>query len=218
MKIIKSFRKTLSMKMDETGKLIVKAPFFVNKKTIDEFIDKNAKWIETRKNSILMRYKEFKEWEKFYYFWEEYELKFDEENNNMYFDGMNFYLHKKHKAKVREKLVALYKLEAKKYITKKAKEIADKNNLKYKVLKITSAKTRWWSCSSTKNMNFSFRLIQAPIKTIDYVIMHELAHLKVMNHSKKFWDLVDTISKNMYPWDYKNHKKWLNEHWEKLIY
>lgn len=204
--------------MDETWKLIVKAPFFVNKKTIDEFIDKNARWIEKRKNSILMRYKDFKEWEKFYYFWEEYELKFDEENEKMYFDGMNFFIHKKHKDKVKEKLIAFYKLEAKKYVTKKAEEIATKNKLKYKALKITSAKSRWGSCSSTKNMNFSFRLIQAPVKTIDYVIIHELAHLKVMNHSKKFWDLVDTISKSIYPWDYKIHKKWLNDHWEKLIY
>jgi len=204
--------------MDETGKLIVKAPFFVNKKTIDDFVNKNTAWIEKRKNSILMRYKEFKQWEKFYYFWEEYELKFDEENEKMYFDWMNFYINKKHKNIVKEKLIDFYKKEAKKYIWEKAKEIATKNNLKFKALKITSAKTRWGSCSSTKNMNFSFRLIQAPIKTIDYVIMHELAHLKVMNHSKKFWDFVDTISKSMYSWDYKNHKKWLNDHWEKLIY
>lgn len=218
MKIIKSFRKTLSLKMDETGKLIVKAPFFANKKTIEDFINKNSWWIEERKNNILKRFKEFKEWEKFYFFWEEYELKFDEENENIYFDGMNFYLHKKYKNKVKEKFIVFYKFEARKYIEKKAVEIAETNELKFVALKITSAKTRWGSCTSKQNLNFTFRLIRAPIKIIDYVIIHELAHLKEMNHSRKFWNLVDSISKSLYPWDYRNYKKWLNENWDKIMY
>jgi predicted metal-dependent hydrolase len=89
-------------------------------------------------------------------------------------------------------------LEAKKYISKRTKEIAEISNLKFNILKITSAKTRWGSCTSKQNVNFSYRIILAPIKTIDYVIIHELAHLKEMNHSKKFWFLVDTISKSLY--------------------
>jgi predicted metal-dependent hydrolase len=218
MKIIKSFRKTLSMKMDETGKLIVKVPYFVNKKTIEDFINKNKSWIEEKKQNVLERFREFKEWEKFFFFWEEYGLIFDEENNNIYFDGLNFYLHKKHKNIVKEKLIIFYKLEAKKHIEKRAIEIAQINNLKFNTLKITSAKTRWGSCTSKQNVNFSYRLILAPMKTIDYVIIHELAHLKEMNHSKKFWLLVDNMSKSLYPWDYKNYKKWLGENWNKLMY
>lgn len=218
MKIIKSFRKTLSMKMDETGKLIVKVPLFANKKTIEDFINRNKTWIEERKKNILQRVKEFKEWEKFFFFGEEYELKFDEENNQIYFDGLNFYLHKKYKDIVKQKLIIFYKLEAKKYISKRTKEIAEISNLKFNILKITSAKTRWGSCTSKQNVNFSYRIILAPIKTIDYVIIHELAHLKEMNHSKKFWFLVDTISKSLYHWDYKNYKKWLGDNWNKLMY
>jgi predicted metal-dependent hydrolase len=126
-------------------------------------------------------------------------LIFDEENNNIYFDGLNFYLHKKHKNIVKEKLIIFYKLEAKKHIEKRAIEIAQINNLKFNTLKITSAKTRWGSCTSKQNVNFSYRLILAPMKTIDYVIIHELAHLKEMNHSKKFWLLVDNMSKSLYP-------------------
>lgn len=218
MKIIKSFRKTLSMKIDETGKLIVKVPLFANKKTVEDFINRNKAWIEEKKQNVLQRLKEFKEWEKFFFFGEEYELKFDEENEKIYFDGLNFYLHKKHKNIVKQKLIIFYKLEAKKYINKRTKEIAEMNNLKFNSLKITSAKTRWGSCTSKQNVNFSYRIIWAPIKTIDYVIIHELAHLKEMNHSKNFWHLVDTISKSLYPWDYKNYKKWLGDNWNKLMY
>ncbi|MFK7779682.1 MAG: SprT family zinc-dependent metalloprotease [Candidatus Gracilibacteria bacterium] len=206
------------MKIDETGKLIIKAPYFVNKKTINDFVDKNASWVEERKNNLLKRLKNYKEGEKFYFFGDEYELKFDDVNENIYFDGRNFHLHKKNKKIVKEKLIIFYKLEARKYIEKKVLEIAEKNKLKFDTLKITSAKTRWGSCTSKQNVNFTFRLIQAPIKTIDYVIIHELAHLKEMNHSKKFWDLVDTMSKKLYPGDYKIHKKWLNDNGDKLMY
>jgi hypothetical protein len=69
--------------------------------------------------------------------------------------------------------------------------------LKFENLKINSATTRWGSCNSKKNINFSFRLILAPKTSIDYVIIHELAHLKELNHSEKFWNLVDFYCKEV---------------------
>ena len=218
MKIIKSFRKTISMKIDEAWELIIKAPFFMSKKMIEEFINKNKNWIELKKEQVLERIKNYKEWEKFYYFWDEYELKFEWEYKKIEFDWLNFYLSKKYKNKADILFSDFYKKEAKKYIEKRINEIAKQNNLDFNKLKITSAKTRWWSCTSQKNINFSYRLIMAPIKTIDYVIVHELAHLKHMNHSKKFWDYVSEMMIWLYPWDYKIHKKWLNDHWNKLIF
>jgi len=218
MKVIKSLRKSISMKIDEAGKLVVKAPIFTSKKTIEEFVDKNKSWVEERTNEVLDRIKEFREWEKFYFFWEEYELIFDNKNDKLYFDWMNFYLNKIHKWSVNEKLIEFYKLEAKQYISKRINEIATANSLDFNWLRITSAKTRWWSCTSKRNINFTYRLIMAPIKVIDYVIIHELAHLNEMNHSKKFWDTVEKISIKMYPWDYKIHRKWLKDNGNKLMY
>jgi predicted metal-dependent hydrolase len=108
---------------------------------------------------------------------------------------MIFHLDKKYKSKAPELFANFYKLEAKKYINNRINIIAEKNNLMFNNLKITSAKTRWGSCTSAKNINFSYRLIMAPIKTIDYVIVHELAHLTHMNHSKDFWNLVEKMMK-----------------------
>ena len=218
MEIIKSFRKTLTMKIDKTGKLIVKAPFFTSKKTIEDFINKNKNWIDERKNDLLDKIREFKEWEKYFFFWDQYELIFDNKNDKIFFDWMNFYLNKKHKNIIKEKLTDFYKYEAKKFITKRINEIAEINWLKFNGLKITSARTRWGSCTSKKNINFSYRLIMAPIKTIDYVIIHELAHLKEMNHSKKFRDLVSDFSLKLYPWNFKIHRKWLKDNGNKLMY
>lgn len=218
MKIIKSFRKTITMKIDEAWELIVKAPFFMSKKMIEDFINKNKKWIEKRKNQVLERIKKYNHLDKFLYFWDEYELKYIGDSKKIEFDWMNFTLSKKYKDSASKLFADFYKVEARKYIEKRIDIIAKQNNLKFNNLRITSAKTRWGSCTSQKNINFSYRLAMAPIKTIDYVIVHELAHLTEMNHSKKFWSLVDEMMKWLYPWDYKIHQNWLKIHWNKLIF
>lgn len=216
MKIIKSLRKTISMKIDEAWELIVKAPRFVSKKRIEEFVEKNKKWIEDKKKNVLTTIKKYTDWEKFLFFWDEYKLKYSWKYEEIYFDGIHFYLSKKYKVVAKERFENFYRLEAKKYIPNRVKEIAQKNKLKFNRVTITSAKTRWGSCTSTSNLNFSYRLIMAPLKTIDYVIVHELAHLKEMNHSKKFRNLVEKMMLDLYPWDYKIHQKWLDDNVDKM--
>lgn len=61
----------------------------------------------------------------------------------------------------------------------------------YNRVRIKDVKTRWGSCSSKSNLNFSWKLFIIPERLLDYVIVHELAHLKQMNHSKEFWDIVE---------------------------
>ncbi len=99
-----------------------------------------------------------------------------------------------------------YKKKAKNYIPNRVIELADIFWFKFNIIKITSAKTRWGSCTSKKNLNFSYRLILCPKEVIDYVICHELSHLKHMNHSRNFWNEVS----NMMP-DYKEHDRWLKK-------
>jgi predicted metal-dependent hydrolase len=80
-----------------------------------------------------------------------------------------------------------------------------------KQVKITSARTRWGSCSPDGTLNFTWRLVMAPLDVIDYVVVHELVHLRVKNHSRKFWKAVEEI---MPGW--RLQRKWLREHGEKL--
>ena len=72
---------------------------------------------------------------------------------------------------------------------------------------IRNQKTRWGSCSSRKNLNFNYKLAYMPQEIMDYVVVHELAHLQHMNHSQEFWQLVE-----QYIPDYKERRKWLKEH------
>lgn len=79
-----------------------------------------------------------------------------------------------------------------KYIEPKVAFYADlMGNLKYNKVRVKYAKSLWGSCSSTGNLSFNVRLIHYPPAVIDYVIVHELAHLVHRNHSKDFWDFVE---------------------------
>ena len=69
-------------------------------------------------------------------------------------------------------------------------------------VKITGARTRWGSCSGRGNLNFSWRLMLADEREIDYVVVHELAHLREMNHSPRFWAVVEAVMP-----DYRERKK-----------
>lgn len=75
-----------------------------------------------------------------------------------------------------------------------------------KSIKLKYNQSNWGSCSTNKNINISSRLLFAPQKVIDYVIIHELAHLKEMNHSERFWNIVHSIMP-----DYKSKEKWLKD-------
>lgn len=87
--------------------------------------------------------------------------------------------------------VALYKAKAKEYLQLKCQLFSRKMGIRYGSVKINSARTRWGSCNSKGDINFSFRLIFAPEELIDYVVVHELAHIKEMNHSPNFWAIVE---------------------------
>ncbi|MBQ2802603.1 MAG: M48 family metallopeptidase [Lachnospiraceae bacterium] len=81
----------------------------------------------------------------------------------------------------------------------------------YTSITIRDQKSRWGSCSSRGTLSFNYRLIFAPLKVLDYVVVHELCHLTHMNHSKDFWNMVETVMP-----DYKIYKTWLREHGAEL--
>ena len=89
-----------------------------------------------------------------------------------------------------------YRLEAKAYLPNRLEKLAKSYGLVYKKIKINNAKTRWGSCSSENNINLSLQLMRLPDYLIDYVILHELAHTKVKNHSTQFWCFLDALTEN----------------------
>ena len=95
---------------------------------------------------------------------------------------------------------------AKEIIVARVKHWAPVLDLEYRRVFIKDQRTLWGSCSGRKNLNFNWRLAAAPPEALDYVVIHELCHLREMNHSKKFWDLVRAACP-----DYKVRRRWLRD-------
>lgn len=117
----------------------------------------------------------------------------------------------KEKTPYERRLEAPYRQAAKEYIPKRVAFFANELGVTYGTVTIRDQKTRWGSCSSKGNLSFNWRLILAPPKVLDYVVVHELCHRKEMNHSSRFWTLVESIMP-----DYRDHRKWLKENGGKL--
>ncbi len=111
------------------------------------------------------------------------------------------------KAELAEKILERWcRQQAKAVITGSLEFFRAKMGVNYNDLVIKDQKTRWGSCSCAGNLNFSWRLILAPKEVLDYVVVHELAHLLEMNHSDKFWNIVSKY----FP-EFKKQIKWLRE-------
>lgn len=91
------------------------------------------------------------------------------------------------------------------FLTARAKELAAKMEVNFNNLTVKDQKSLWGSCSQKSNLNFSYRLIKMPRAVIDYLIVHELAHLVHFDHSADFWATVEKFIP-----DYKQHRRWLN--------
>ena len=166
--IIHTKRRSVGIRITPDGKIIVRAPYRMSKRSIDEIVEKHKGWIESRLEAISstpsITYTATKE-----------------EINNF-------------KEKTREIVLPLVA----KYASLMGATPTRVN--------FTSAKRVYGSCTAQKHLNFSFRLCLYPYEAIEYVVVHELAHLLEMNHSKKFWAVVE----RQLP-DYKERKKLLKE-------
>ena len=99
-----------------------------------------------------------------------------------------------------------YKKQAHIQIPKRVRHYANIVGEPFSRIFIKNQKSRWGSCSSARNLNFNWRLMMAPLTVLDYVVVHEISHLKQMNHSKEFWAEVEKVLP-----DYQEQKKWLDE-------
>ena len=85
---------------------------------------------------------------------------------------------------------------AKKYIAARTVQLSELHGFSFRKIIIRGQKTRWGSCSTRKNLSFNYKLMKYREEIIDYVILHEICHLREMNHSKKFWSLVEILCPN----------------------
>ncbi len=109
--------------------------------------------------------------------------------------------------------VKLLVTRAKRIIPQRVRYYADIMGVTYGRITIRMQKSRWGSCSGKGNLNFNCFLMRTPDEIIDYVVVHELCHLKEMNHSPRFWAEVEKVLP-----DYKERRKWLKDHESEIMY
>lgn len=216
-KIIYTRRKSIALHITENATLVIRAPYFTTQDTIKEVIERHYKWI-IKKRSEVFKIKPYRPFPKFVdgeiylYLGEYFELEIvNIQNDKLVFDR-KFFLSKCLLPQARKIFLQWYVDKAREIISERLSGLALKHNFQYYQFKITRAKKRWGSCSSQGNLSFSWRLVMAPPSVIDYVIIHELVHLEIKNHSKKFWAKV----KSLMP-DYKQQQQWLKTNQYKMV-
>lgn len=107
---------------------------------------------------------------------------------------------------VREMLEDWYKARAREVIVRRVQHYADQLGWRMPTVLIRNQKKRWGSCNAKGELRFNWRLVMLPLRVLDYVVVHEMAHLKVLNHSPRFWALVEQIMP-----DYKARHQALHE-------
>ena len=112
---------------------------------------------------------------------------------------------------LRRAVIQAYKLFARNYLTARTYEIARMMGLKPSAVKVNSAKTRWGSCSSRGSVNYTWYAVMADREAVDYIIIHELCHMRHMNHSKAFWNEVGKWCP-----EYERMKDELKEVWREI--
>ncbi|MFQ9514971.1 MAG: M48 family metallopeptidase [Eubacterium sp.] len=210
--LIKSKRKTLCAYVQPDQSVIVKAPVSMKDRDILDWVYTKINWITRKQLEIQQRpVKKYVEGEKFQFLGEDYPLHivYDEKNGkirvNIVRNKLTVYTNTRDKERIKRVIRKWYIENAKKYFFNRVNYYHNKYIREpMKCIYIKEQKTCWGSCSSLGNLNFNWKAIMAPPRVIDYIVVHEMCHLKYMNHSKQFWSAVEKILP-----DYQEQKKWL---------
>ena len=205
--IIKSNRKTVSLSLDKDGRVIVRAPLFYTDREIGKIILESQSWLERAVEGFEKSRRNTEKYRlcnggKIPILGEDFDIAYTD-GRTASIEGRTVFLPAANPEGALEKM---FKRIATGYFKERLDFFCGKSGLSYENMKITRAKTRWGSCNSDRNICFSVFLVMCPLDVIDYVSVHEMCHLKYMNHSKDFWAEVEK-----YVPDYRAKKQWLRD-------
>jgi len=216
-KLVRSRRKTVAILIERDGQLTVRAPLRLPTARIQEFVESHFDWITKTRARLRAASpppaKRYAEGETFLYLGKAYPLILVPAHRPaLTFDGAAFRLATSSLPRAAEVFELWYKQQARQFLTGRVQALAGKHAFRYQKIRISSARTRWGSCSSRGTLSFTYRLVMAPEDVVDYVVMHELVHTRVRNHSKTFWNKVAELMPN-----YKVRLAWLKKNGKFLM-
>lgn len=195
--LVRSDRKTVSLFVNDDGKLEIRAPKWLPISDIEKLIDEKSTWIE--RNMELKKQQLVKKTSFSVYYGSEQLLlgrKYPilETESKSSFNGEFFLIRAGlDKTHVKNEMIQLYKHLAARIIFPKVEHYAVQMSVMPTAIHINGAKSRWGSCSAKNCLNFSWRLSLGNEDIVDYVVVHELAHIIHHDHSKEFWKVVESV-------------------------
>ena len=205
-------QKNICLKINQKGDIILSAPYFCTQSKALEFVQKNIEWIKKHKNQNPSQIK-FSNNDSISILGKTYLINHNPQqkngiridNNTLVVGGELNFIHRRISNFAKKELLS--------YIDQKANQMAGVIQKKPNKISLKNTTSRWGSCSSKQNLNFCWKIAFAPLFVIDYLIAHEVSHLKEMNHSADFWKTVSLFQVEQAKaqiWLRKNGKNLMN--------
>ena len=220
-------RKTLALQVKH-GQVLVRAPHYVSEQDIDNVVQSKVQWLQSK----LLMPQQTLPCQRCYEHGEALFIRGVEKKLSIHFsDGYRvtefpteIHIHLPHRfqniqhlqqekisAVIKKQLELWLKQQMESYLAVRLNELCQLTQLFPKSYKVRRYKARWGSCNNKKELSFNYLLMMTPDWVLDYVIIHELCHLKYLNHSALFWQLVEQFSPK-----FAVAKVWLKEHQQQL--
>lgn len=208
----KSNRRTASVHIERDGSVSLIVPETLSEEKVHEVIEKKRSWIYKKmaewqdlNSSRIVR--EFRNGEGFLYLGSSYRLKLiSGQKSPLILKNGFFCLEKTELPKAEEHFKDFYRDKGRQKITERVALYARKMGVIPNQTRILELKNRWASCSEKGNLNFHWKCLMAPLSVIDYIIVHELAHMIQANHTEAFWNEIDKVLP-----DYQDRVNWLRQ-------
>ena len=217
-KVIRQNRKTVSLHIDKALQVIVKAPRSMSDYQVQAFVQKHTLWIQDTLDKKT-RLKEQNDWfiTKRILYLGDYKtidiqiVPYAKELVILTEEGIKM-ITSGEEVKMRKAIELFFKERAKKLFSELTERYAESLGVNYNKITIRKQETRWGSCSQNGNLSYNVKLMCAPIEMIEYVILHEVMHLRHFNHSKEFWQDIERIMP-----DYKRRMHYFNQFGQNFI-
>ncbi|MBA4396593.1 MAG: hypothetical protein C0394_04315 [Syntrophus sp. (in: bacteria)] len=215
--LIRSHRrkKTFAIQVRGDGTVVIHVPFRTAEVDIDRFVMEKKQWMlrtidRQRKRNHERQDRAFIPGERFDYLGGSYPLilrERDDPGDALTFDGSEFILRRNDLRGARVLFHLWYQKQARMHLEARVLYFSGLVGIRPAGVSVNNARSRWGSCSPDNRLAFAWRLIMAPPGIIDYVVVHELCHMKIRNHSRDYWRLVEQILPG-----HKKRRAWLKDH------
>src|SRR5208282_6461212 len=209
-RIIRSRRRTISLEITRDAVLVVRAPLRTTDAYIGNLIEQKRAWIEKKMAEMRSRpapgTRRFAQGEDFLFLGKCYPLEILAGSDAGITLGDRLYIGEERLPECRRLLIAWYTEKAAEILPARVAGVAAILDYRPKKIRISDTRRRWASCSTSGTLSFCWRLVLAPPEVIDYVVIHELVHLRQPDHSDRFWAKVEKAMP-----EYQHHRRWLRE-------